>query len=708
MTSAPLPRLVDDLRTTRVERDGRVFVKLTTSAGDVAEMLNERTFDVLSALAGHDTLDKWVETVTAAEPSATRERLIGLLDKCTRLGILTNRPAPVPAPVPGAVVHAALNPAVAAGSPPNTGFPKARTDLTAKAGPKGELLSVTNPRTGRTFQVYAFEFRMLQELDGKRSLEELRAAFAAKGHVVTAAMLASFIREMGGYGFLEDSGGAESSRKLVGTPWSEGPPEGEVSFTRWSDEERHLYDAGLKLFREGAMKEAEGYFLATLQVNPDNREARKMLVLVNDAGDAPADELTAIARLDEGSHASQPPAPGPVGESASAAGAIDIDVAIDDAGAHATQSDGAAAASPDAVWDEAASQVTAAPDVKRRRVLARVVRVARVLAIPVLALVVGGFVKYPLKVTYAAVAKPLDRCVVRAPREGVIGDVLVEEGEKVAAHQVLGHMADADQRTKVIQIRSELEKSRADLQLLMEGSRDEEVAKVRARVGGLFHEISVAKARKTRIAGLVKSGVAPRGELEQADAALATLTGEIAQASAELRLVKAGSRPDEIKKKEAEVRGAEAKLAFEQEVLEGAVLRTDLAGVVTTTKPKNLVSTRVAPGDVVFEVASFEAMRAEILVNERDFDVLKLGLPVVLKVASHPTDAFTGIITRIAPQVEVQDGQSVILVEARVPNERGLLVPNMTGYAEIQAEPKPILSLAVRRVLRWIRVRFLI
>ena len=133
-----------------------------------------------------------------------------------------------------------------------------------------------------------------------------------------------------------------------------------------------------------------------------------------------------------------------------------------------------------------------------------------------------------------------------------------------------------------------------------------------------------------------------------------------------------------------------------------------MAGVVTTRRPRDLLRTRVEAGDPIFEVATLERMRAEVFVSERDFDSLKADLPVGLKVASYPRRLFAGTVLRIAPKIEVIDGQNVVRVEAEIANAEGLLVPNMTGFAEINAGQRPVAVLVVRRLLRWVRVRFLV
>ncbi|MBI1947877.1 MAG: HlyD family efflux transporter periplasmic adaptor subunit [Deltaproteobacteria bacterium] len=710
-----LPKLRPGVRVETKGTDAQMTVELAVPGGR-GKRVSGAMWGAIALLDAFDDVDEWKRAAREREPTLTDASLDKLLAALEQHGF-AGPPGAEPAepaehdepPEPSEAAAPAAPPTAAPTQQPPAGVevsdlmkrpalnaeitqistlpmrpPMVRRDIKAQRTEKPGMVRVMLPGGGR-YDMPEREYRILLEFDGIRDLETIHAAMAAKGAPFSFEQLAMFVAAMTRQGLVTQdtdfsslaasvgsatagrgSQGASAHAGSAATPKSEADAESSPELER-----------GMSLLASGDWALAEQALSGFLTTNPGHQVARELL-------DKARAELVGAMPTDGA----------PVEGAADAT--ADVTIPGDEAPA------------PDAVWDEAQQRVTAEPDVGKRRVRRRLLRAARVLALPFAAMLVGAVVKYPLKVTYPAIATPLDRFVVRAPKDGVVGEVLVEEGETVPAGHVLGRMADADQKSKVIQIRSELEKSKAELELLLEGSRDEEVARVRARVGGLSRELSVAKQRRARVASLVKSGVAPRSELEQVDASIASLSGDLAQAGAELRLVKAGSRPDEIKKKEAEVRAAEAKLGFEQQVLEQAVLRTSLAGTVTTTKPKNLLNARMSAGDVIFEVASFKAMRAEIMVNERDFDVLKPGLQVVLKVASHPTEAFPGTITRIAPQVETLDGQSVIRVEARVDNERGLLVPNMSGYAEINAEPKPVLSLAVRRILRWVRVRFLI
>lgn len=342
----------------------------------------------------------------------------------------------------------------------------------------------------------------------------------------------------------------------------------------------------------------------------------------------------------------------------------------------------------------------------RRRWTRRGLSFAKVLSVPTLLVVVMAFIPYPLKLTYECELKPFESETVRAPFDGILEKVNVEEGQRVEAGELLGALAHADLELAVVKSEAALDRVRAELELLKQGSREEELQRVLARVNGLRQELSLANGRVSRLRKLVKDGVAPRAELEGAEGQRAALSGELAQAQAQYRLLRAGAAPDEIRKKEAELRSIEAQLELDRKLLESSKLVAKRAGIIATKKPKELLRTRVAGGDTVFEVMDAEKMRVEVRVSERDFDALALGLPLSVKVAAYPTETFPGQVARISERVEVTPRGNIIRVEGVIDNSGDKLLANMSGYAEIVGEERSLLSLVMRRAIRWVRVRF--
>lgn len=335
------------------------------------------------------------------------------------------------------------------------------------------------------------------------------------------------------------------------------------------------------------------------------------------------------------------------------------------------------------------------------------VRVALVLVVALGALAI---IRYPLTVTAECVVLPAQRRHVRAAMEGVLWELGAEEGSVVKAGQVLARLDTRPLEAEARAAEAEIARVQANLDQLRHGARTEEMARQRARVAARESDATFARAELERQAKLLERGFVSREGLESYERDLKVKEGEAAGARAELRLLEVGARPEEIAALEAELRRAQAELVLARQRLEEmAVIKAPIDGVVVTPRFQERLHERVAAGDLVCELAGRERMRAEIAVPERELDAIQVGLPVVVKVAAYPGEAFEGTVLLVGAQVEPRAGtDGVVRVVTEISDPRGLLRPQMTGYGEIRAPRQSLLSLGTRRLVRWVRVRFLI
>lgn len=325
------------------------------------------------------------------------------------------------------------------------------------------------------------------------------------------------------------------------------------------------------------------------------------------------------------------------------------------------------------------------------------------------ALAVLALVRYPLNVTAECVILPAERRYVRAARGGVLAHLAVGEGAQVHKGDVLARLDDRELVAEQLGAQAQIERIRANLARLRKGARPEEIARQRALIAARESEATFARNELERQTGVFKSGYASQGELEKAERDVRMKEGEANEARASLQLLLAGTLPEEIAAEEAELKRAQAQLQFiDQQLQEMVVIRAPIDGVLLTPKFHERLHEHVAAGDVVCEIADLGTMQAEVFVPEREMDALCQGLPATIKVASYPTEAFEGRVIHIGATVEHHNGLDYVRVVAEIQDPKRLLKQNMTGYGEIHADRQPILSLMTRRVLRWIRVRFLI
>ena len=319
---------------------------------------------------------------------------------------------------------------------------------------------------------------------------------------------------------------------------------------------------------------------------------------------------------------------------------------------------------------------------------------------------ISAIIPYPLRITSECTIIPSERAKVRSELQGVLSEILVDEGHAVKKGEVIARLDDRALAAERLKVLAEIDKIEAELAILRKGHRREEIQQQASVLEAHRAELEFASKEAVRREQMASEGVGSRQAAEAASRELETRRRAVDEAQAALRLLEAGSRPEEIAAHEAVLKGARAELAYVDERLAMTIVRAPIDGEILTPRFRERLHEGVDAGGLVCEIASTRRMRAEIFVPEREVDVIKLGMPAVVKVESYPTHRFEGKVDFIAPTVDGEDKRVRVVVE--LDNAAGLLKANMTGYGEIEVGDRSLIHLATRRVLRWIRVRFLI
>lgn len=323
------------------------------------------------------------------------------------------------------------------------------------------------------------------------------------------------------------------------------------------------------------------------------------------------------------------------------------------------------------------------------------------------ALVVIGLIPYPLYITEECIVIPVERADVRAQISGLIAEVFVREGQHVAAGAPLVRLDDRDLSYQRARAQALVDVAAANLAKIKHGNRPEEIRREQALVDAKREDVKFAEVEEDRHRKLFERGVVSEAALAEARRDLAVKRAALHEAQAALQLVQVGSRDEEVVIAEAELRRAEAELAFVAKQVGELVVRSPIAGHVLTPKFHERVHARLEPGELVCEVGNYTSVRVEIFVPEGDADVIRIGQPVAVKVRTDPVNALYGKVSHIAPAVEEVGDRRFIRVDTIIDNRAGALRPRMTGFAEIDTGKRPIAVRVFRRAIRWLRVRFL-
>lgn len=209
----------------------------------------------------------------------------------------------------------------------------------------------------------------------------------------------------------------------------------------------------------------------------------------------------------------------------------------------------------------------------------------------------------------------------------------VEEGQEVAAGQLLAEFADAAQKDAAIaQARGNLAEQRAALLRTREAARPSEREAQRARIESLAAQVELARREAARATRLVPSGAGAEAAAERARFSLARLEAERAQAEAELATLSA-ARPEDVALAEARVAVAEATLAQAEADAELSRVRAPIAGTILRVfaRPGDQVGS-----DGLMEMADLSRMEVVADVFETDVPRLRLGAPAEIIIPGEP------------------------------------------------------------------------
>jgi len=344
---------------------------------------------------------------------------------------------------------------------------------------------------------------------------------------------------------------------------------------------------------------------------------------------------------------------------------------------------------------------------------------------------------------------------VRTETEGIIIEMLVREGSRVAKGDVLARLRDFDKQQKISAFTGDLQAKESELALLRAGARPEELDRKEKLVDTKRVELGNAKRNQeqrnqllqtmerrkselqldqqnlARSKELFSSGLIPRAELEKAETAVKVREREIgeieasirvisesseregdlkarelAEAESELKLMKAGNRPEQIHQVEADVEKLRNQVGILDQELGRTEIRAPIEGVIATPFVERKLNQHLSPGDELARIVDMARVTVEMQVPEKELADVRPGNPVWMKARSLPAVDFQGRVDFIAPVAQTLNGQQTVVVRSELQNDELLLKPDMTGVAKIYCGDRRIIDLMTRRFVRWIRTEF--
>lgn len=232
---------------------------------------------------------------------------------------------------------------------------------------------------------------------------------------------------------------------------------------------------------------------------------------------------------------------------------------------------------------------------------------------------------------------------------GRVQAVLKEEGDAVAAGEVVARLDDEPFRNALGQAEAQVGQFSARLEELRNGNRPEEIEQARKILAAAEATLENSRLVFERQRRLVGEGAVARQDFDTASSAYRTSRARRDEAKARLDLLEAGTRAEQITQAEAGLETARAALAQARTTLADTVLTAPEAGVVLTraVEPGSMVQA----GSTALTVSLLNPVRVRAYAPEPLLGLVQPGREALVYTDSRP-EPYHGRIGDVSPRAE--------------------------------------------------------
>lgn len=342
--------------------------------------------------------------------------------------------------------------------------------------------------------------------------------------------------------------------------------------------------------------------------------------------------------------------------------------------------------------------------------------------------VIVCFLPYPYEVGGDFRIVPVNQYGVRAPVEGEIETVFVQEGQLVQKGEALAKIQERFYRMKVEAAQSAVEDLQARLDLLMGGKKPEEIAMAEQQVSAAAKSFEYSSNQARRYEDMFNNKAVSAEDLENIQRTRDLDHERLKLAQQTLALQKSGPRSPEVKAVEAELNRQEVLLAHAKEDLVLTLVLSPLEGRVITPNIHQTTGQRLMAGDLLLVIEDTSSVLAEVSISEDDISDVQKGAEITFRSWSDPLGGFQGKVAEIAPvafdksikrvrralslkeetfeQREILRDQGKVvrlLCTLDLPDD-AVIKTDMTGWAKIESTPRPVGVAFTRWLMRFLFV----
>jgi HlyD family secretion protein len=232
---------------------------------------------------------------------------------------------------------------------------------------------------------------------------------------------------------------------------------------------------------------------------------------------------------------------------------------------------------------------------------------------------------------------------------GRLESLEVDEGDRVAAGDLLAKLNDEPQREALAAANAKAGQARAVLDRLLAGSRPQEIESARAHVREAEAAVTNTEQTLARQRDLVAKGVSNQSLLDDALAAYDQARARLVAARESLALAEEGPRTEDIAAARAALAVADAERARAQTALDDTELRAPDIGTISVRVRE--VGAVLAEGQPVYTLTLDSRVYVRAYVEEPDLAYVAPGVQVRIETDAGE-HAYQGQIGFVSPRAE--------------------------------------------------------
>ena len=252
-----------------------------------------------------------------------------------------------------------------------------------------------------------------------------------------------------------------------------------------------------------------------------------------------------------------------------------------------------------------------------------------------------------------------------------IKEILVEEGDKVTAGDVLAKLDSRDIEFQILQLKAQILAQKNVVNKLHNGSRPEDISQASARVASAYANANLASANYTRQEALYQAGAISVQALDNARANRDATAATLSEATAALNELQNGYRSEDIAEGEAQLAALEASLARNDYLLSEYTLVAPADGVIRSRllEPGDMA----AAGSPVFRLSLNTQKWVRVYVQESSLGGIFEGQAARIVTDSNPDNPLIGQVGYISSSaeftpktVQTEELRSALVYEVRI------------------------------------------